>query len=108
VAHVGVLGHAPVALVQVLVDGFLDVEEGLLLVAQLAAFFAVDDVFARHGELAHFHEHQLDHVLHVFLLGDVHVRKLGFHLLGQATAKKRILDAAGGKRLEDGLGDAVS
>jgi hypothetical protein len=37
VAHVGILGNAPVALVQVLVDGLLDVEEGLLLIPKLAA-----------------------------------------------------------------------
>jgi len=107
VGHVGVLGHAPVGLGEVGVDGVLDVQVGGLLLAQGAALLAVDHEALGHLVQARLHEHALHHVLHMLLAGHVHPFQLLLDLAGHALGQDGILDAAGLQGLEDGLGDAL-
>ncbi|KAF5033562.1 hypothetical protein DSECCO2_605380 [anaerobic digester metagenome] len=87
VRHVGVLVHAPVGLGEVVVDGLGNVEEGGLLLAQGAARFAVDDVPLGHRIQARFHQHLFHGVLHLLLLGNLAVRELQLHPVGDAPGE---------------------
>ncbi len=107
VRHVGVLVHTPVGLRKVGLDGLGDVEEGGLVLAQFAAFLAIDDIATGHGVQARFHQHLFDVVLHLFLFGYLHVVEFGLDLARKALREQWVLDAVGLQRLENGFRYAV-
>ncbi len=106
-AHVRVLVHAPVGLVQIVVYGLGNVEIRGGLLADLAALLAVYDVTLGRIKEPGFHENLFDSVLDELLLWYVDGCELFLDLKRKSFGQDRVLDPRDLQRFQDCMRYAI-